>query len=152
MRSASVKGAMALAMSMAAPTIGYAAADAAKVYFLLPNSTTIRFTTRDAPLYVAALKKLAPNAQVIVQNGEGDQARQQRLVEDAVSQGAKVIVLTASDSNLAAGSLDAAHKAGVPVILYDMMRSAARRRSRSYSIRSLWEKRKGSARLISSTL
>jgi D-xylose transport system substrate-binding protein len=74
----------------------------------LPNSTTIRFTTRDAPLYVAALKEVAPNAQVIVQNGEGDQACQQRLVEDAVSQGAKVIVLTASDSNLAADRLDAA--------------------------------------------
>jgi D-xylose transport system substrate-binding protein len=119
MRSALVKDASGLALIMAAPTVGYPAADAAKVYFLLPNSTTIRFTTRDAPLYVAALKKLTPNAQVIVQNGEGDQARQQRLVEDAVSQGAKVIVLTASDSNLAAGSLDAAHKAGVPVILYD---------------------------------
>jgi D-xylose transport system substrate-binding protein len=103
MRSALVKDASALALIMAAPTVGYPAADAAKVYFLLPNSTTIRFTTRDAPLYVAALKKLTPNAQVIVQNGEGDQARQQRLVEDAVSQGAKVIVLTASDSNLAAG-------------------------------------------------
>jgi D-xylose transport system substrate-binding protein len=90
-----------------------------KVYFLLPNTTTIRFESRDAPLFVAAMKEKAPKASVIVQNGEGDQSRQQRLVEDAISQGAKVIVLTASDSNLAAGSLNAADKAKVPVVLYD---------------------------------
>jgi hypothetical protein len=41
MRSAFVRGATALALIMAAPTVGYAAADAPKVYFLLPNSTTI---------------------------------------------------------------------------------------------------------------
>jgi hypothetical protein len=61
MRLAFVRCATALALILAAPAIGYAAADAAKLYFLLPNSTTIRFTTRDAPLCVAALKKLAPS-------------------------------------------------------------------------------------------
>ena len=54
----------------------------AKVYFMLPNSTTIRFTRRDAPLFVEAMAELAPNAEVIVQNGEGDPALQQQLVED----------------------------------------------------------------------
>jgi D-xylose transport system substrate-binding protein len=74
---------------------------------------------RDAPLFVAAMKKDAPNVEVVVQNGEGDPARQQRLVEDAISQGAKAIVLAASDANLAAGSLKAAADAHVPVVLYD---------------------------------
>ncbi|MDE2399020.1 MAG: sugar ABC transporter substrate-binding protein, partial [Burkholderiales bacterium] len=90
-----------------------------KVFFLLPNTTTIRFESRDAPFFVAAMKKDAPNAKVIVQNAQGDPSRQQRLVEDAISQGAKVIVLTAADANLAAGSLAAAAKAKVPVVLYD---------------------------------
>jgi D-xylose transport system substrate-binding protein len=95
------------------------AEDAKKVFFLLPNTTTIRFESRDAPLFVAAMKEKSPGAQVIVQNGEGDPARQQRLVEDAITQGAAVIVLTATDANLAAGSLKAAADANVPVVLYD---------------------------------
>lgn len=93
--------------------------DAQKVFFLLPNSTTIRFEARDAPFFKEAMAKYAPNAEVIVQNGQGDPARQQRLVEDAISQHANVIVYAASDSNLAAGSLKAAEEAGVPVVLYD---------------------------------
>jgi D-xylose transport system substrate-binding protein len=90
-----------------------------KVFFLLPNSTTIRFESRDAPFFVEAMKKLAPNAQVIIQNGQGDPARQQRLVEDAITQGASVILLTSTDANLAAGELKAAEAAKVPVVLYD---------------------------------
>lgn len=92
---------------------------APKVFFLLPNSSTTRFESRDAPFFIEAMKKKAPKAQVIVQNGEGDPARQQRLVEDAISQKAAVIVYTSTDSNLAAGSLAAADKAGIPVVLYD---------------------------------
>jgi D-xylose transport system substrate-binding protein len=86
---------------------------------LLPNTTTTRFEARDAPLFVEAMKKDAPGVEVVVQNGEGDPVRQQRLVEDAISQGAKAIVLVASDANLAAGSLKAAADANVPVVLYD---------------------------------
>lgn len=95
------------------------AEDTQKVFFLLPNSTTIRFESRDAPFFIESLKGYSPNAEVIVQNGEGDPARQQRLVEDAITQGADVIVYTSSDANLAAGSLAAAESAGVPVVLYD---------------------------------
>lgn len=95
------------------------AQDAQKVFFLLPNSTTIRFESRDAPFFVEAMKQYAPEAEVIVQNGEGDPARQQRLVEDAIAQGADVILYTSSDANLAAGALAAAEAAGVPVVLYD---------------------------------
>ena len=95
------------------------AAEKQKVFFLLPNSTTIRFESRDAPFFKAAMAEKAPDAEVIIQNAQGDPARQQRLVEDAISQGAKVIVLASADANLAAGSLAAADKAGIPVLLYD---------------------------------
>ncbi|MDU8913952.1 sugar ABC transporter substrate-binding protein [Aestuariicoccus sp. MJ-SS9] len=103
---------------------GFAAAPAmaqeeASVFFMLPNSTTIRFERRDAPLYVAAMKERMPDATVTVQNGEGDPERQQRLVEDALAQGADLIVYTSSDANLAAGALKAAEEAGVPVLLYE---------------------------------
>lgn len=54
-----------------------------------------------------------------VQNGEGDPDREQRLMEDAIAQGADLVVYTSSDANLAAGALKAAEEAGVPVLLYE---------------------------------
>jgi D-xylose transport system substrate-binding protein len=107
-------------ITMLLPVLGATIASAqTKVFMLLPNTTTTRFESRDAPLFVAAMKKASPQAEVIVQNAEGDPMRQQRLVEDAISQAASAIVLVASDSNLAAGSLNAAAGANVPVVLYD---------------------------------
>jgi D-xylose transport system substrate-binding protein len=95
------------------------AADAKKVFFLLPNSTTIRFESRDAPFFVAALKEKAPNAVVTVQNAQGDPQLQQRQIEDAIAEGANLILLTSADANLIAGGLAAAEAAHVPVVLYD---------------------------------
>ena len=99
--------------------VGTSAMAEDKVFFLLPNSATIRFESRDAPFFVEAMKKRAPQTKVIVQNAQGDPSRQQRLVEDAIAQGAKVIVYTSADANLSAGSLAAAAAAKVPVVLYD---------------------------------
>lgn len=95
------------------------AQDAGKVFFLLPNTTTIRFESRDAPFFVEAMKTAAPNAQVVVQNAQGDPQQQQRQIEDAISQGAKLILLTSADANLIAGGLAAAQAANIPVVLYD---------------------------------
>jgi len=119
-----VRRTLALTTGAAAVAVaGFAAAPAAaqdeRVFFMLPNSTTIRFERRDAPLFVAALEEKRPGAAVTVQNGEGDPTRQQRLVEDALAQGADLIVYTSSDANLAAGALRAAEEAGVPVLLYE---------------------------------
>ncbi len=90
-----------------------------KVFFLLPNTTTIRFESRDAPFFVEAMKDKAPGAEVIVQNAQGDPQLQQRQIEDAIAQGAGLILLTSADANLIAGGLAAAEAAGVPVVLYD---------------------------------
>ncbi|WOS62468.1 ABC transporter substrate-binding protein [Sinorhizobium fredii] len=95
------------------------AEEKSKIFFLLPNETTIRFESRDAPFFIDAMKQKAPNVEVVVQNAQGDPAKQQSQVEDAIAQGAKVILLTSADANLAAGELAAAEKAGVPVVLYD---------------------------------
>jgi D-xylose transport system substrate-binding protein len=111
-----VLGAVAAAGLATAPAL---AQDDANIFFLLPNSTTIRFERRDAPLFVAAMAERMPGATVTVQNGEGDPDRQQRLMEDALAQGADLIVYTSSDANLAAGALKAAEEAGVPVLLYE---------------------------------
>src|SRR6218665_3544897 len=80
---------------------GYAQAQD-KGFFLLPNSTTIRFESRHAPFFVEAMKAKGWNGKVVVQSARGGPPRQPRLVEDAISQGAKVILLASADSNLAA--------------------------------------------------
>jgi D-xylose transport system substrate-binding protein len=95
------------------------AQDAGKVFFLLPNTTTIRFESRDAPFFVEAMKEVAPGVEVVVQNAQGDPQLQQRQIEDAIAQGASLILLTSADANLIAGGLAAAEAAGVPVVLYD---------------------------------
>ncbi len=95
------------------------AQDAKKVFFLLPNTTTIRFESRDAPFFVEAMKEKSPETQVVVQNAQGDPQQQQRQIEDAIAQGANLILLTSADANLIAGGLAAAEAAGVPVVLYD---------------------------------
>src|SRR3954471_23584447 len=95
------------------------AQNAKKVFFLLPNTTTIRFESRDAPFFVAAMKEKAPSAEVVVQNAQGDPQLQQRQIEDAIAQSAALILLTSADANLIAGGLAAAQAAGVPVVLYD---------------------------------
>lgn len=86
---------------------------------MLPNFTTVRFVQKDAPAFVAAMKKYAPNIKVKVVNGESNPQLQQSQVEAAITDGAKAIVLIAADPSLASGSLNAAKKAGVPLIAYE---------------------------------
>ena len=112
-------GLCAVAAASLLPAAETDAAEEAEVYFMLPNSTTIRFERRDAPLFEQAMAERMPEANVTVQNGQGDPTRQQRLVEDAIARGADLIVYTSSDANLAAGALSAAEEAGVPVVLYE---------------------------------
>ncbi len=115
-RMSALLGTVAAAFATATPV---AAQEAPKVFFMLPNSTTIRFERRDAPLYVEVMAEKMPAAEIVVQNGEGDPQRQQRLVEDAIAQNADLILYASSDANLAAGALKAAADAEVPVVLYE---------------------------------
>ncbi|MCB1486586.1 MAG: substrate-binding domain-containing protein [Bauldia sp.] len=89
------------------------------VYFMLPNFTTVRFVQKDAPAFVEAMKKYAPNIEVTVVNGESNPAQQQSQAEAAITDGAKAIVLVAADPSLASSILFTAEKAGTPLIAYE---------------------------------
>ena len=89
------------------------------VYMLLPNTTTVRFTTQDGPDFKAAMKKAMPDAKVVIQNAENDPQKQVQQVETAISGGASAIVLVAADPYIAGGALQKASVAKVPVLLYD---------------------------------
>ncbi|MEV2190151.1 sugar ABC transporter substrate-binding protein [Streptomyces phaeochromogenes] len=98
---------------------GTAGGDGKTVYMLLPNTTTVRFTTQDGPDFKAAMKKAMPDVKVVIQNAENDPQKQVQQVETAISGGASAIVLVAADPFIAGGALQKASVAKVPVLLYD---------------------------------
>lgn len=89
------------------------------VYFLVPDAGTPRWLTQDTPLFTKDLQQLAPGLHVVVENANDSVTQQQSQVENAITKGAKAIMLVSVDPNEATGALESAQQAGVPVIAYD---------------------------------
>src|SRR6266568_466727 len=89
------------------------------VYFLIPDAGTPRWLTQDTPLFKHYLGQLAPKLHVVVENSNDSVSVQQSEVENAITKGAKAILLVSDDPNEATGALVSAKQAGVPVIAYD---------------------------------
>ena len=89
------------------------------VYFLVPDAATPRWLTQDTPLFTHDLQQLAPGLHVVVENSSDSVSQQQSEVENAITKGAKAILLVSDDPNEATGALASAQQAGVPVIAYD---------------------------------
>ncbi len=89
------------------------------VVFMLPNTTTARFPEHDGPEFVKAMKELAPNVTVQVVNANNSQQTQVQQAENAISQGAKALVVVAADPATAGGLMAKAKAASVPVIDYE---------------------------------
>lgn len=94
-------------------------AEGALVYFMQPNTTPTRYIQQDGPFFEEALLALDPNITVEFVNAEGDSAKQQSQVENAIANGADALVIVAADPNTSAGLLGTAEEAGVPVIGYE---------------------------------
>ena len=56
---------------------------------------------------------------MVVENANDSVTQQQSQVENAITKGAKAIMLVSVDPNEATGALESAQQAGVPVIAYD---------------------------------
>ena len=108
---------IALAMMSMAPIA--AAEDI--VAMLLPENVNPRWESQDAAFFVKHMKDMAPNIQVEVFNANNDTAAQQRQAEQALSRGAKVLVVIPIDGEAAAIIADMASDEGVPTIAYDRM-------------------------------
>jgi D-xylose transport system substrate-binding protein len=89
------------------------------VYFMLPNTTTVRFTQNDAPAFVHAMKAIAPHMKVDVVNGENKADTQMQQAETAISKNAKAIVYVAADPTTAGGLVAKVNAAGIPIIDYE---------------------------------
>lgn len=104
------------AVSAATPAVG-----ADYVPLLLPDNDQPRWESQDGAFFVKHMKALAPDVEVEVLNANGDPAAQQRQAEQALSRGAKVLVVIPIDGEAAAVIADMAAEEGVPTIAYDRM-------------------------------
>lgn len=112
---------VATCIAMATSGMSATAADGDIVALLLPDNDQPRWESQDAFAFVERMKKIAPGVKVEVLNAKGDSATQQRQAEQALTKGAKVLVVIAIDGDAAAVIADSAKEAGVPTIAYDRM-------------------------------
>lgn len=88
------------------------------IWVLLPDSATSpRWETDDRPYFDNAFNEAGVEHTIV--NAEGDAATQQSQAEQAIADGAKVIVLTSLDTGSGGAIIDQAKEAGVQVIEYD---------------------------------
>lgn len=90
---------------------------------LLPDSASSdRWETDDRPAFEAAFEELGLSPdEYQIQNAEGDAANQQSQAEQAITNGATVLVLTNLDSGSGATIIDNAKSQDVAVIDYDRL-------------------------------
>lgn len=91
------------------------------VALLLPENVNPRWEQQDAKAFLEKMGELAPDVKVEVFNANNDTAVQQRQAEQALTQGAKVLVVIPIDGESSAVIADTAAEEGVPTIAYDRM-------------------------------
>jgi D-xylose transport system substrate-binding protein len=91
-----------------------------KVAVLLPDTkSSVRWETVDRPLLEKALKTGGVDPTIV--NAQGDKSTQQQQAEQAITNGAKVILLVNLDSGSGAAILGNAKSQGVKTIDYDRL-------------------------------
>ncbi|WP_129668919.1 substrate-binding domain-containing protein [Phytoactinopolyspora endophytica] len=91
------------------------------VAFLLPENVTPRWEGPDRDSFEESMSEYAPDADVQIFNALNDAAQQQQQAEQAITQGAEVLVIAAVDMTAAAVIVEDAEAADVPVIAYDRL-------------------------------
>jgi D-xylose transport system substrate-binding protein len=93
----------------------------AKIALLLPENKTTRYEAHDRPGFQRELRNACPDCEFLYYNAGQDAARQQQQVEAAITEGAKVLVISAVDVQSAPALVRPAKQAGIPVIAYERM-------------------------------
>ena len=96
--------------------------DEGSIWVLLPDTASSdRWEQEDAPFFTEAFEAagLSEGDDFTIVNAEGDAATQQSQAEQAIADGASVIVLTSLDTGSGATIIDQAKDEGVAVVEYD---------------------------------
>jgi D-xylose transport system substrate-binding protein len=91
------------------------------IALLLPETKTARYEAHDRPEFEAAFKALCSSCKILYYNANQDAALQQNQVDQALTNGAKVLVLDPVDSASAASLVAKAKAQNVPVVSYDRL-------------------------------
>ncbi len=91
------------------------------VAMLLPENVNPRWESQDARFFREKMSAIAPDVKVEVFNANNDTAAQQRQAEQALTDGADVLVVIPIDGEVAAVIADMAAEEDVPTIAYDRM-------------------------------
>jgi D-xylose transport system substrate-binding protein len=95
-----------------------AAGGGGSIWVLLPDSATSpRWETDDRRFFEEAFTEAGVEFNIV--NAEGDAATQQSQAEQAIADGASVILLVSNDTGSGAAMIDIAKEAGVQVVEYD---------------------------------
>lgn len=94
-----------------------------KIAVLLPDSaSSARWETDDRRFLVEAFEAAGLSSdQYLILNAEGDPVTMQTLAEQAITDGATVLIMVNLDSGSASAIIDNAHSQGVKVIDYDRL-------------------------------
>jgi len=95
-----------------------AAEVAGKVGIVLPTKDEPRWV-QDETRFKEALSAAGYDVEILF--SQGDSAKEKANVEDLITKGVKVIIITPQDGSAAAAAAEAAHEAGVKVISYDRL-------------------------------
>jgi D-xylose transport system substrate-binding protein len=88
------------------------------VAFLLPSIGQYRWENQDRPYFIDEMKSLAPGVKVIYSNAQDSPTRQLQQAEAAITNGAKVLILSPVNDQDAAKIVQEAKAANVKVIAY----------------------------------
>jgi D-xylose transport system substrate-binding protein len=99
---------VAAVLGIAAAPLALSAADNPTVGFLISDYTTSARWQYDRDFFIAALKKLDPGVNVVVDDAKTDQTRQQTQAASLLTSGAKLLVDVPVDSTQAASIVGAA--------------------------------------------
>lgn len=104
-------------------TTGEGTAEQGKIAVLLPDSkSSARWEGADRVFLQQAFEDAGLTSdQYIISNAEGDTAQQANQADQAITDGAKVLLLVNLDNAPGAAIIDKAHEAGVTVIDYDRL-------------------------------
>jgi D-xylose transport system substrate-binding protein len=88
------------------------------IALLLPETKTTRYEAQDRPNFERRVKELCSDCEVLYSNADQDPAKQQDQAEAAITNGAKVIVISAVDVKSASAIVARAQQSQVAVISY----------------------------------
>lgn len=97
------------------------AAKSGTIALLLPETKTTRYESADRPFFTDKMKSLCADCKVVYSNANQDAALQQNQADQALTNGAKVLVLDPVDSASAASIVAKAKAQNVQVVSYDRL-------------------------------